>query len=561
LAVIEEEIRQVVAAAPARRRLQARAALTGSADDLIKRIREVRAVPDGGWQANLSAWYMLDFAARHRPTAEVAAIAREFCDEDIVLETSAERAPAELAEIAAGLSDSFLHRLVARLPPADLAELLVVLQDQDELAGKLRRALILSSPGTIARTVVHLRGMEAGPLVADLLVEAAGLVASRPIAVLLALLAELGDHESAQVLINAAAAWHERGQPAVPDVGRITQLVQDLLDTGHELLGRRVVDRTVPSYALSSERYRLYALVFVFKKRGLDVEADQVITEIGAGTSLRGVAVMVLDFCKTQQPEQAAVLIRALLRNPAPDGTAEVAATFARELHQAHEDIFATVAAWSYPGLIIDFEHRLASDSDLWAQEFRKVVSSAAHLRVDGTEIADLVNWLYEDVNAKRGNERANTVLTGVAERQDAALMVAMICRLREAKTWRALRDTLNRNVCDCYDAEAMAALITKSVGTCLPAALWLAQDWLTRRARTDADIVRVVRGLRDAHGNPDELRSILVWSGRSFLSRLDGTNPLRAIEAAGLTEQANAWYRGQTKTLPVRKPDPDPPR
>jgi hypothetical protein len=122
-------------------------------------------------------------------------------------------------------------------------------------------------------------------------------------------------------------------------------------------------------------------------------------------------------------------------------------------------------------------------------------------------------------------------------------------------------KGTLNRNVCDSYDAETMAALVAKSVGTCLPAVLWLAQDWLTRRARTDADVVRVVRSLRDAHGNPDELRSILVWSGRSFLSRLDGTNPLRAIEAAGLTEQADAWYRGQTKTLPVRKPDPDPPR
>jgi hypothetical protein len=510
--VIEEEIRQIVAATPAGRRLQARAALTGSVDDLIKRVREVRTVPDGGWQANLSAWYMLDVAARHRP-------------------------------------------------PADIADLLVVLQDRDELAGKLRWALNSASPSKIARTIVHLRGMEAGRPVADLLTEAARLAASRPVAALLAELAELGDHDSAQALIDAAAAWYEAGRPAVPDVGRIAQLVQDLLETGHELLARRVVDRTVASYARSGERYRLYALVFVFKQRGLDVEADQVMIEIGAGTPLRGVTGMVLDFCKTQQPEQTAVLIRAMLKNPAPDGTAEAAATFVRELHQAHEDIFAAVAAWPYPGLIIDFERRLASDSDLWAQEFRKVVTSVAHLRHDGTEIADLVNWLHEDVKGKRRDERANMVLTGVAGRRDAALMVAMVCRLRETKTWRAIRETVNSKVCDSYDAATVAALVSKSVGTCLPAALWLAEDWLTRRARTDADVVLVVRGLRDAHGNPDELHSILIWAGRSFLTRIDGTNPRRALEAAGLIEQADAWYRGQTRTLPVRKPDPDPPR
>jgi hypothetical protein len=96
----------------------------------------------------------------------------------------------------------------------------------------------------------------------------------------------------------------------------------------------------------------------------------------------------------------------------------------------------------------------------------------------------------------------------------------------------------------------------------CLPSALWLAQDWLTSLMRTDAEVVQVVRSLHNAHVASSELQDSLRWAGQAFRPRPDQTDPVRALYAAKLAEEADSWHEGKRRrVLPIRRPDPDPPR
>jgi hypothetical protein len=175
--VIEEEIRRIAATVPATRRLQARAAVTGTAEELIGRVQAVRSVPFGSWQASLSARYLLGFAARHRPPDQVATLADRYrgaSDVEVVLDAAATRPPAELAAIMAELdgllAESLLELVTARRIPADLAALLDALSGQDKLTRNACETLVKSAPcERVAPVVLHLRGMAADHALTELL--------------------------------------------------------------------------------------------------------------------------------------------------------------------------------------------------------------------------------------------------------------------------------------------------------------------------------------------------------------------------------------------------------
>jgi hypothetical protein len=580
IAVTEEEIQRLLAAVPVSRRLQARAAIAGSADDLASRVNSVRAVPFGGWQASLSVLYLIGFAARHRPPDQVAAMAGTFGDDfgEVVLDAAATRPPAELAAITAELdrrlvgqpaAEAFLARVITRRVPDDLAGFLAALPDRG-LAEKACAATLTAAPApAVAHILLHLRGAQAREAAGQILATTTRVAPSAYLAEFLACLDGLGDADSTQAVIGTASAWQASppGGPAVPDVDRIAELVKDLLEGGHPGLARAVVRSTLAGYARSGERYRLYALVFVFKQHGLDAEAEEVIKEISADAPDGDVIEMIIKFCQTEQPEHAAVLLRVILEKPKPDETAFAAVQFARLLAHARPVIFATVAAWRYENLT-EFEERLAkSASSGWAEEFRDVVGDIAYHRDDGGDIADIIVWLLADADSKHadrrasGLRRARSLVTGTVKRGEPALMAALIGRLRESKRWWMLRDEAAALIAAEYDAADMDGLVAAAEDRCLPSVLRLVPDWLTRGPRGDAEVVRVLRRLHDAHGNPGELKAALVWSANRF-RRPDGTDPMRALERADLMAERNAWFEGKrwNKPWPPRRPDPDPP-
>jgi hypothetical protein len=585
--VTDEEIRSIAATAPARRRLQARAAITGTAEELIGRVHAVRSVPFGNWQASLSVRYLLDFAARHRPPDQVATLAdryRNGFDADVVLDAAATRPPAELAAIMAeldrlddtpadhqakpsGLAESLLKLVTARRVPADLAALLDALSGLDELTRKACETLVLSAPyQRVAPVALYLRGMAADQALAELLAAMTRYAPSGALAAFLGRLLTLKDEDSVRAVIAAAAAWQVRSdadQTAVPDVGRIAQLVQDLLESRNQPLAQQLVDRTLAGYARSGERFRLYALVYVFTQRGLDAEAERVIREISADAAVRDVTGMIIRFCGSEQPEATASLLRAILKKPelsgvTPDATVELA----RHLEKAQPVIFETVAAWR-PHNVSEFEGLLSGTSNTTAQEFRDTVAALASGRADGGDIADLADWLHSDTDTRRGGKRTDALVAGTTRRHEPELLTDLIGRLRERKSWWTLRDYFKRHVNQDYDAPAMARLIAAAgERRCLPSALWLAQDWLTDRMRTDAEVVQVVGSLHEAHVASSELQTSLRWAAQAFRPRPDQTDPVRALDAARLAEEANAWYDGKRRKVRLMKrPDPDPPR
>jgi len=128
--VIDDEVQRLLDGVPAERRMQARAAVTGSAADLATRVRRVEATGENGWSGALSAAYMIDFAGRHCDPEQVARVTRELDRErdiEAVLDAAAERPAEDLAAIAAevGYADQ-AHltrecRQLAGLTPAALA--------------------------------------------------------------------------------------------------------------------------------------------------------------------------------------------------------------------------------------------------------------------------------------------------------------------------------------------------------------------------------------------------------------------------------------------------------
>jgi hypothetical protein len=369
------------------------------------------------------------------------------------------------------------------------------------------------------------------------------------------------------VVIATAAAWTVRSgeqETEVPDVGRIAQLVKDLLESRNCPLAQQLVDRTLAGYARSGERFRLYALVYVFTQRGLDAEAERVIREISADAAARDVTGMIIKFCGSEQPEAtASLLLSAILKKPelsgvTPDATVELA----RQLKQEQPVIFKTVAAWR-PHNVSEFEGLLSGTSNATAQEFRDTVASLASGRTDGGDIADLVHWLHNDTDARRGGKRTETLIAGTIRRHEPELLTDLIGGLRGRRSWWTLRDYFLRHVNEDYEAPTMARLVAAAgERRCLPSALWLAQDWLTRPMRTDAEVVQVVRSLHNALVASRELRDSLRWAGQAFWPRPDQTDPVRALYAAELTEEADSWREGKRpRVLPIRRPDPDPPR
>jgi hypothetical protein len=266
---------------------------------------------------------------------------------------------------------------------------------------------------------------------------------------------------------------------------------------------------------------------------------------------------MIIKFCQNEEPQYTAVLLRVILENPKPSVTAAAAVEFAKCLDQVRSDIFATVATWAY-GNLSKFEQGLRGNSNDWAEEFRDAVAGSASNRDDG---GDIVLWLLRDVvDSKRGKRRANDLVAGVVARCKPDLMVALICKLRAGKGWWTLRDATAKRISERYGFADMGGLVEAAESRCLPAVLRLIPDWLILRQRTNPDVVQLVRKLRDARGNSRELEDALTWSAQHF-NRPDGTNPMLALEGAGLMAERNAWSKGKRRTIPMKRPDPDPPQ
>jgi hypothetical protein len=596
----EDEIRRLLAKVPVEHRIHARAALTGSADELSGRVGGDKAISDG-WQAGLGTLFMAEFAARYRSPAEVAEIAGGLCgevSEGVVVDVAAERHPQELAAIATELfrvqgdttADpeqdlvlSFLRAVAARRLPADLACMLVALRHRDRLRKDLMVLISAEEPGKIAQIVVHLRGMGADARVAEILAEVKKAVPSGRLASFIVGLARCGDRDTVQQVIADATAWDAPSEApdapseALPDlsataqapegVTRIAELVAGLLDNRRPDLAEQVITSAVKDFAESGEQYRLYALVFVFQQHGLGDQAERIMEKISASANKDEVE-MIIQFCKEQEPEPTAALLRVILEKPRPGVTEGAAVKLAKGLPQEREAVFGTVAAWQYENLR-EFERQLRRNSPDWAKQFRDMVAISAGNRDDGDDIAALARWLLEDADAGRGKRLAAMVVEEAVKRRDPGLMIAVICQLHDRellpsdrhKGWWTLRDGVASRIAADYTIKDLVGLVEQGKDSCLATLLWLVPEWLTHRARTDTEVVTLVRGLKEAGANPRELLEALTFSAIKFSRVIDQSTPLAALRRAGLDLEADAWAKGKNSTFPFRyrRPDPDP--
>jgi hypothetical protein len=585
MAMTEDEVRQLLKAVPDERRIQARAAVTGSVSDLLYRVREVSVMPAGGWQATLSTLYMIEFAALHRTTSEVATMASELlgdCRAPVVLDAAAGRAACELAAIAAqlygsvaasdagaeklahlgaSLTASFLDSVTTRRQPTDLAAMLTDARDNQLLMHEAVRRLCRSAPPPkVAQVVLCLRGTQATEPLAAILTEMLE-AASPDLALFLTSLDRFAETESVDTVIRSVVTWNTPSSSALEAKGgidSIAELVKSLLEEEQPHLAKRVVTSAIREFARSDQQYRLYALVFVFKQHGLDDAAEQIMNEISASARDKRVVEMIIKFCQREQPQQTVILLQVILENPKPGITAAAAVEFAKRLDQVRSDIFITAAKWAHENLS-EFEQELRGTSNDWAEEFRDNVTAIASDREQGSDIGNIVLWLLADVDSKRGIRRADEVIARVVGRRRPDIMVALICKLRAGRGWWKLRESAALQIRKAYGIDDMVQLIAEAEGRCLPAILRLIPDWLTHHQRSDQDVVQLVRKFRDARGYSVELDAALVWSAAHF-NRPDGTHPVAALEHAGLVYERNAWSKGGRRTW-SRRPDPDPPQ
>ena len=614
----ETEIRRLLDTVPVERRMQVRAAVTGSADELIRRLRQI--VAQEGWQAALSGMFMAEAAARHRTPEEVAALAvslRAVGLASPVLDAAALARPsAELARVAMeldrlageasrppgrptdqelGLPELFLRTVAARRLPGDLATMLAALPAGGRPAATLIRLVSTARPDKVAQVVLNLRGLGRSDLADEIAVRVVSSGSSSHIAAFLTWLDHYGDQQTVAGAISFATTWTAPADlglttsPAGPGcVDRITELVQALLGDGQRgqaELARLVVTAAVRNFARYREQYRLCALLFVFKQRGLDGEAEQIRAEILAGLAQDDEVSMIIEICKSSEtPADVASLLRAILENPQPGVTESAAFRLAQNLESARPDIFAAISLWPYDNLRA-FEDRLRdAQSVTWADGFRDTVAECAANRSDAVDLGKIVLWLLFDVPDGRGRalardpgrERASRLLAKAVQRRRPEQLVTLICVLHNYRKtarqlgwaadtrqrgWWALRAVAAKQVATHYDIDDMVGLVDAGAGRCLPALLRLTPEWLTYGERKDLDIVRLVGALHAALGDRDELRKTLDYSARHF-SRADGTTPNAALEAEGLQEEANAWVRGKRAMTPMfKRPDPDPPR
>jgi hypothetical protein len=582
----EDEVRRLLDAVPVQRRMQARAAVTGTVSDLLDHVRGVSAVAAEGWQASLSTLYMIEFAALHRPASEVATMASEMLGDyraPVVLDAAAARSPCELTAIAAqlygpaaehdagaerpalhraDLAASFLSSVTVRRQPADIAAMLIEARDNPRLMHDAVRRLCRSArPPKVAQVVLCLRGTQAAEPLAAILTAMLEQAASPDLALFLTSLHRFRDTESVSTVIRSVVTWNTPSSPASEARGGIdwiAELVKSLLEQEQSHLAKLVVTSAIRDFARSDQQYRLYALVFVFKQHGLGDAAEQIMNEISATARDKRVVEMIIKFCQSEQPQQTVILLQVILENPKPGVTAAAAVEFAKRLDQVRSDIFATAAKWAHENLS-EFEQELRGTSNDWAEEFRDNVAGIASDREDGSDIGDIVLWLLGDADSKRGMRRAEDIIARVVNRGRPDIMIALICKLRAGKGWWRLRESAALHVRQVYGVADMVELIGEAEGRCLPAVLRLIPDWLTHHQRSDEEVVQLVSKFRDARGNSQELEAALSWSASHF-NRADGTHPVPALEHAGLMAERNAWSRGKRRSW-GRRPDPDPPQ
>jgi hypothetical protein len=237
-------------------------------------------------------------------------------------------------------------------------------------------------------------------------------------------------------------------------------------------------------------------------------------------------------------------------------------------LDEARLDIFRTVAAWPFDDLkAFGGREGLRATNNEWGEDFREIVKEQASARPDGDAIGDIVDWLLADAETDRGRRRADYVIAKVAERKEPALMVTLMCTLRDNERWwqkpptrllirreKAIRDTAALQIGEHYQLDHMIAMIAAAERRCLPAVLRLVPEWLLNKRRPDYQIIQLVTALKDARCDLKGLLRTLEWSASESVGAHD---PSTALQSAGLTDEARAWRWG-TRHRVVR-PDPDP--
>ncbi len=609
---------------PPERRIQARAAITGSVDGLVVRLRCIRALPKGAWQATLAARFIEDCAARWRPPDQVAQLAvrlcmcqshasahrptravplvsqsRSHCGSTFILDTAAaHRSPYELAEIASelhrltnpkfsgesDLAERFLRSVTNRRLPSEIAELLGTLPAD----GLLREVLIVlvstAPPHSNACVMLYLRGSGEQKLIEAIV---SALVKSWAGAKLAALVVDLnrwGSYETVGTIIDMATTWAAPGEPSPatcavsPRVGQITDLVTALCEGKHISLAKQVTSSAVTNFTLPGQRYRLYALIFVFKQHDMHDEVEQVIYQISASQQKDSEVDMVVMWISENRDKQEDIanLLDAILRSPT-SRTGRAAVKLAKKLASDRLLVFERVSKWAHED-IDAFRKALCVTSPGWANEFLESVADNAGAGDDASDVSNIVLLLLRDWAGRSRKERrsamrrADRLVGRVVRYGKPELLVTLICTLEDYRNgeyrvtdgnrhqgWWTLRDAAEKEIAVRYAAEDMVRLIEFGAERCLTAILRLTPGWLTNPHRTDADVVAVVAALNGAEGNPRDLARTLEWSA-SQLHRPDGSTPIAALEAAGLQAEANAWVRGRHWGWPHR-PDPDPPR
>jgi hypothetical protein len=604
MAMTEDEIRCLLATRPPGRRLQARAAVTGSLGDLIgllDRVGNVAAEPGSHssayrrWQSTLSVLYIVGVAVRHRPQEELTGIIKElaatYCA-DAALDAAAARPPADLVAIAGGLPGNadFLGKVAARRQPEDLAVMLSVMKENAPLmSSAVRQLCATAAPHKLAAVVLHLRGIPAPEPLGEVLAVMLRQLLGTGLAAFLASLDRFGDDESVHAVIDTmlasveiqAAAQAEPLADGFADAGnvveRIAELVKSLLQEDQESkeeqgekkrqenLAKLVVSSAIRKFTPSGQQYRLYALVFVFGELQLDDVAMQIMDEITATVPDKDITQTIIKFC-LDQPKHAGPLLQLILQTPRPGVTADAATEFAVSVMQAREVIYGTVAAWPFPYLV-EFEKGLRATAIPRAEEFRDIVKERLATRKDGKDIGDIIDWFLRDADPARGRKRADYVIAQVAQQLEPAPLVTLICDLRDNKQWwqrpprrgvrwdKTLRDYAALCVGKQYQIEHMLAMITAAQRQCLPAVLRLVPEWLSRRQPVGGEVARLVRALEDARCDAGELIAAIEWSAAESQWPDD---PSLALDSAGLSHAAAAWRRGKRRRPP--RPDPDPP-
>lgn len=596
ITLTEEEIIRLLDEVPPERRLHARGALSGTPGQLAVLIRGLTGEP-ADWQAYLGASYMAGFAAGHRPPGEVVELHRELEGHrlrDDVLAAAAVRLPADLAAIAAevGATDAagFLRKAMTLQRPGDVAAMLTAMGNRPGLRGEAIRHLCLSEPPVKAAIVaLHLRGETDAEAAATAMSEIGAIMAweaaAAGFAVFLTLLNAFGLPDGVRELVATVVAPSEpeppgegTAEPVPPEeprdiVNRLAELVNCLLLQGQDDLAGRVVNDTLDAFTGAERRYRLYALVFIFREHGMIDTARKVANAVAASAEEDNVT-MVLQFCG-EDPGSAAALLEIILAVP-QDSLMDTAVNIAKKIEPDNdrETIFKAVADWPHE-YHPRFYKGLRGTSTDYADKFRDAVAARAGRRKDGEDIGHTVIWLLKDENGRRRWNHAVRVLrevtsAGGEDRETGPNRLAdLICTLRDKDGWwargprRELRDEVAILLSEHYTLADMLALIEAAENRCLPAIVRMAPDWLTHGHRSNHEICGLFSALEKAGASGNERWAAANWTARSFNRPDIGIHPYDALANAGLIVEREGWLRALHPQIRVprrpHRPDPDP--